>query len=437
MNRIRTGLMRRGLNVARHETTTRHAAALYPFQLDPGLGPRGVYIGENLTAGGEPWCYDPFQLYTDGMLTSPNAIILGSIGSGKSTAIKTMLYRSIGQLRSNPTGANRWVAILDPKGEYQSLAEALELEHIELKPGGSARINPLHTEPANPSTCALTLNALAATLLRRNTTPAETAALEHIATTLTAANNASVDNVITALDKPSDDLSSDVLATNAEGTRTELRELRHGLARLTGHGAHAGMLNGKTTLNLASDSRGVVFDLSNIHTDPHLLATVMVAIMSDLQQRFAAEGNIRRILVLEEAWAVLQNESVARHYQSWQKLSRSLGVATIATIHRPADLTAQTDDGSAAAKIATGIIADTQTRILFRQPPDQLARCRELFGLNEVQLAVIAHLGRGESLWHLPTGTARVRHRVAGLELETITTDARVELQQISSVRAC
>jgi len=428
MTRIRSGLMRRGLNLPRHEATTRHAAALYPFQLDPGLGSRGVYIGENLTAGGEPWCYDPFQLYSDGAITSPNAIIIGSIGTGKSTAVKTMLYRSIGHLRSNPTGTNRWVAILDPKGEYKPLAAALELIHVELKPGGTTRINPLHTDPANPTACSRTLSALAATLLRRDPTPTEEAALEHIATQLTNKNLATIDHVVAALTKPSAKLANNVLATSTDKARTELRELRHALGRLTGDGAHAGLFDGPTTLPNKPHARGIVFDLSHVHADPHLLAAVMVAIMSHLQQAFAAQSDIRRVLVLEEAWAVLQIETVARLYQSWQKLSRALGVATVAIIHRPADLTAQTDDGSSTAKIARGIIADTQTRIIFRQPPDQLDRCRELFGLNDAELATISDLGRGEALWQLPNTAARVQHRLGTAEAALTATDGAVAL---------
>ena len=104
-----------GLRIPRHRATTAHVSALYPFHADSGLGPRGIYVGEDLSAGGAAWHFDPFQLYTDGVITSPNILVLGMVGAGKSSAVKTMLYRMVGLLGSD--GKPRWVAILDPKGE--------------------------------------------------------------------------------------------------------------------------------------------------------------------------------------------------------------------------------------------------------------------------------------------------------------------------------
>ena len=105
---MQTGLVhqlrRPGLRVPRHRATTAHAQALYPFHVDSGLGSRGVYIGEDITGGNGAWCFDPFQLYTDKVLTSPNILVLGVVGSGKSSAVKTYLYRSIGILGSGGPG---------------------------------------------------------------------------------------------------------------------------------------------------------------------------------------------------------------------------------------------------------------------------------------------------------------------------------------------
>ena len=139
-------LRRPGLRLPRHRATTAHAQALYPWHVDSGLGSRGVYIGEDITGGNGAWCFDPFQLYTDKVLSSPNILVLGVVGSGKSSAVKTYLYRSIGILGSGgEERAPRWTGILDPKGEYGPLASALGLTRLELYPGG-----PDEAEPARP-----------------------------------------------------------------------------------------------------------------------------------------------------------------------------------------------------------------------------------------------------------------------------------------------
>ena len=98
--RERTTLRRPGLRLPHHRATTRHLASLYPCQANDGLGARGVMMGIDLESGGATFHYDPFELYTQGVITSPNMVILGLVGRGKSTVVKTLLYRSLGLLAS-------------------------------------------------------------------------------------------------------------------------------------------------------------------------------------------------------------------------------------------------------------------------------------------------------------------------------------------------
>ena len=94
-------IIRPGLRIPRHRATTAHVCALYPFHADEGLGPHGIYLGEDVSAGGSSWHYDVFQLYTAGVITSPNIVVLGMVGAGKSSAVKTLLYRTVGMLGSD------------------------------------------------------------------------------------------------------------------------------------------------------------------------------------------------------------------------------------------------------------------------------------------------------------------------------------------------
>ena len=57
--------------------------------------------------------------------------------------------------------------------------------------------------------------------------------------------------------------------------------------------------------------------------------------------------------VIDEAWAAVRHG--ARHFQASLKLSRTYGVSTWLVCHRPADLTAQSDDGTSDAKISAGL----------------------------------------------------------------------------------
>ena len=115
-----------------HRSTTAHLQAAYPFVAEGGLGGRGVYIGRDVYGGS--FCYDPWELYGR-ELTGPNAVVIGMVGRAKSSLVKTYLFRQA------VCGRQAWV--VDVKGEYDRLCEAMRVTPIALAPGGSIRLNPL------------------------------------------------------------------------------------------------------------------------------------------------------------------------------------------------------------------------------------------------------------------------------------------------------
>jgi hypothetical protein len=73
-----------------------------------------------------------------------------------------------------------------------------------------------------------------------------------------------------------------------------------------------------------------------------------------------------------------------------------------------------------------GLLADTQTRVLFRQASDQLAEARALLGLNPTEAEVLGRLTRGRALWKVGTRTAVVQHVVGPEEADLCDTDVRM-----------
>ncbi len=120
-----------------HQATTRHLCAAYPLLAEPGLGHRGVLVGHDLLGGS--FVFDPFELYEQGVISNPNTAVFGQIGRGKSAFVKTYLWRQA------VFGRRAWV--VDPKGEYASLAEAWGVRPVALRPGGPVRLNPLDPGP--------------------------------------------------------------------------------------------------------------------------------------------------------------------------------------------------------------------------------------------------------------------------------------------------
>jgi len=72
-----------------HRATTANLQAAYPFVAGGGLGARGTYLGRDLHGGA--FCFDPWEMYQAGVLTSPNVMVVGQIGRGKSTFVKTLV----------------------------------------------------------------------------------------------------------------------------------------------------------------------------------------------------------------------------------------------------------------------------------------------------------------------------------------------------------
>ena len=133
----------------------------------------------------------------------------------------------------------------------------------------------------------------------------------------------------------------------------ECRLARLGLGRLLSRDLR-GMFDGPSTVRIDWAGRGVVLDVSFVHHDADALTVVMIPATSWLQALMADDrpGAPRKLQVIEECWAMLRTERVAFYLQACWKLCRRYGVANIAVAHRLSDLSAQSDDGTATAKVA-------------------------------------------------------------------------------------
>ena len=421
----------RRVRVARHRGTTAHLASIYPFLAEAGLGHRGVYLGTNLLTGGGGFAYDPFEAYQQGLVTNPNMLVAGEPGLGKSSFVKTFTARALA-IFNGPDTIRRWVAILDPKGEYTPLAEHLGLTVIRLYPGGTSRINPLDAGPLGDPAQREELTrrradlvaALAGQVLRRDLDPLEDAALgwaiQTLSSTRTLAQPTLADLVGVLRNPPPTvatrvHLAPDVLARRLDQVGFALEKLLDRSLR--------GMFDGPTTITVDPDARGLVLDLSVVHHDDDALRLVLLAATAWLQTTLARRDGIHRLQILDEAWRLLGAERTTRYLQACWKLCRDYGVANLAVVHRLSDLRAQADDGTTTAKVAMGLLADTQTRVLFRQSSDQLDDARHLLGLNPVETDLLGRLTRGRALWKVAGRTAVVQHLIAPGEAAFCDTD--------------
>ena len=103
-----------------------------------------------IPAGGA-FCYDPWVLYARRRCsTTPTSIVLGKLGQGKSSLVKTLLWRML--------LFGRRAFVLDVKREYGPLCDAVGVRPISLVPGGerarSTRSPPGPRSTPSSSCCA-------------------------------------------------------------------------------------------------------------------------------------------------------------------------------------------------------------------------------------------------------------------------------------------
>ena len=415
--------MRPRIAIPRHRATTAHLCSAYPFAAELGLGVGGVYMGTNLLTGGGGFAFDPFEAYAQGIVTNPNMLIAGEPGVGKSATAKTFIHRSVGVF-------GRWVAIADPKGEYLPLAEVLGLTVIKLHPGGATRINPLDAGPSagrdegeRVRRQSEMLAALLGSVLRRDLSPVEDAVLGGALRRLVQARvkEPTLADVAAVMVAPTADLVP-TATTDAELARA-VEAVPFALGKLLDRSLR-GMFDGRTNVSIDWHGPGLVIDLSAVHHDSEALTLVMLAATAWLQTLMATAGGPRRLQVLDEAWALLGSERTSKYLQACWKLSRSYGVANLAIVHRLSDLRSQSDDGTSAAKVSMGLLADTQTRVLFRQSTDQVEEAGTLLGLTSTEAQLLPRLVKGRALWKIAGRSAVVAHTIGAHEREFCDTDA-------------
>jgi surfactin synthase thioesterase subunit len=77
-------------------------------------------------------------------------------------------------------------------------------------------------------------------------------------------------------------------------------------------------------------------------------------------------------------------------------------------------------------ELAEGLLHDAQTRVVYRQAPDNVALTRELLGLSSVEADLLPELADGVALWKVGTRGFLVQHRLSAWEVPIVDTDRRM-----------
>jgi hypothetical protein len=77
--------------------------------------------------------------------------------------------------------------------------------------------------------------------------------------------------------------------------------------------------------------------------------------------------------------------------------------------------------------LAEGLLADSETRVVYAQSPAEAARSCELLGLTETEAEIVTQLKRGIALWKVGRRSFLVEHRLASTERWLTDTDQAMQ----------
>jgi len=349
-------------------------------------------------------------------LENANFCVFAKSGSGKSFAVKLEIIRSL------MTGVD--AVVVDPENEYKPLIEAVGGSFINISLSSPNHINPFDLpilkgdEKPEDVLRANIINLIGLMrLMLGGLSPEEDGILDRAITETYAAKD------ITLLSNPAtwpekiplmEDLES--VLGGMEGTDSLIKRLR----KFT-KGTYAQFFNQQT--NVSCDKPLVVFGIRDIEDELRPMA--MFIVMRYIWNKVRSELK-KRILVIDEAWWLMQKEDSASFLYGMCKRARKywLGVTTIT----------QDVNDFIKSNYGQAIIANSSLQFLMKQSTATMDVVQKTFNLTEGEKYMLLGAGVGEGLFFAGQKHVIVRV-VASYTEDQIITTAPEELLKIKKAK--
>jgi type IV secretory pathway VirB4 component len=306
-----------------------------------------------------------------------NSVVFAMAGAGKSYMIKLEVLRSL------MLGTE--IIVIDPENEYRDLADAVGGQYIAFGYGEASKINPfdlslVEEEGENAlNSKVLALHKLLKVMLGAMD-PIEESILDRALMDAYKMKGITPDPVTQNREAPLvEDLYKSLIGMEDEKARSLAARLEKYIK-----GSFAGIFNQKTTVNLTNPF--VVFGIKNLEES---LRPVAMHIILDYIWTVVKKTLKKRLLVVDEAWYLMQYEDSAQFLRGIVKRGRKyyLGVTTIT---QDVDDFLQTPYGKE-------IVTNSAIQILLKQHTAAIDLIGEVFYLSqgEKQLLLSADKGQG------------------------------------------
>jgi hypothetical protein len=425
--RVKPGAARRGRYAPALQgapSTTRQAEILNTALIGPPTGTKGVVTGRDVLSR-TSIAHDPITAYnsTPREVSSPNVIIMGDVGAGKSTHTKANHVLRPLLLK------NRRCVVFDKKdqageGEYSQVVRRYGYEPIKFTPDGTGTtlnlLDPTILKGTGLQGQARLLNIV--TRLARGDQQLDSweeealrAALKMTVEQMDDDRAPVLADVLPNLGRVADDGDYGTLSVSA---RDDLHKAGLSL-RWTLNGLldeYAGLLDGETSKTVDLSGKLTSFDISQLPDDGPAVPVVMAIGNMWMLGRLRNERGWATTVVYEEGWHMIGGPS-ASLIKANQKLSRGLGISNVFVMHKGSDIPADSP--------GMAIIQEAQTVCIYRQSrPEDAAWCQQTFGLAPETADTIERLRDGHYIFKYGSHPeTHVQHILSRWEAQVTNTD--------------
>lgn len=373
------------------------AALTFPFVSSELVQESGILYGIN-KSNNSLVIVDRFSL------NNANAIIFAQSGSGKSYTAKVEILRQLMQ--------GTRVIVIDPEREYKQLTKSVKGTYIRLSATSKEKINPFdfslksYNGKNNLAEHIQDLTEIVSLLV--GSLNSEERAVIDKALIATYKNFGFSMRMKKFTDKQKFPLLKDLYKTLK---KMKQKDLCDRLERFVS-GSLSTVFDGQTNVNL--DNRLVVFDIKDL--DESLRQIMILATANFVHSQVKADPQ-KRILVIDEAWILLQHEESARFLAGLTRRARKhyLGVTLIS----------QQANDFLNQEYGRAIASQSSLRILMRQDTTTIKKVAQEFNLSEYEQRYLLTCDKGEGLIIADQNHVALKVVASEKEHPLLTTDPR------------
>jgi conjugal transfer ATP-binding protein TraC len=375
---------------------TTSLASTFPFTSAILTQNKGVMYGIN-QQNGSLIIFDRFSL------ENANEVVLGKSGAGKSYLIKLEIMRQF------MLGAE--VIVIDPEGEYSTLAQTLGGEVVSFTSNSPVKINPfdlsqLYEEGENElGMKILSLHGLLKIIMGEMS--AEEDAMLDKALVETYRGKGITPDPATQKKEPP--LMEDLYKTLLGMEDRAAKELAFRLEKFI-KGSAAGIFNQPSNFDLSNPL--TIFDIKQLEEE---LRPIAMHIILDYVWTRVKKTLKKRILILDEAWYMMKFEDSASFVFSIAKRARKYYLG----------MTTATQDVEDFLKNQYGkaVLTNSSLQMLLKQGTAEVDLVGETFYLSEGERELLLSAGIGEGLFFAGQNHVAMKVLAAPFEHEVITSN--------------